>query len=82
MCTPTWDLVRLADAGRARLGARLADGRTVDLQAAHVARLGRESPHLRDATSFRLAGCYAADMAESLVRWATETPSSGVVRAA
>lgn len=69
MCSPDWEPVRLVDAaGRSRLGARLADGRIVDLQAAHVRMHGAPSPHLRDMLSFRLSAAYGADLARELLR--------------
>lgn len=64
MCSPNWELVRLTGQS---VGARLADGSVVDLQAAHVAQRGRPSPHLRDVTSFRLAAAYGADLARELL---------------
>ena len=65
MCAPEWELVRISSQS---LGARLADGRVIDLQAAHVKLMGRPSPHLRDATSFRLAASYGHDLARELIR--------------
>lgn len=68
MCQPDeWELVRLDSS---RLGAKLSDGRIIDLQAAHVAFKGTMSPHLRDAISFRLSASYGAGVATELVRWA------------
>lgn len=65
-----WELVRLA--GSKGVGAKLPDGRVVDLQAAHVELKGSMSPHLRDALSFRLSASYGASVATELVRWARE----------
>lgn len=78
MCTPEWDIIRLVDAERTRLGARLPDGRLLDLQAAHLALRGSTSPHLRDAVSLRLSGSYGNDLVTELVRAA---PPAAVVKA-
>lgn len=64
MCAPEWELVRLTSQS---IGARLHDGRVIDLQAAYVAKCGRPSPHLRDAVSFRLGASYANDLASELL---------------
>lgn len=65
MCRHEWEIVRLSPQS---VGARLADGTVVDLQAAHVAQRGHTSPHLRDAISFRLSAAYGADLVRDLLR--------------
>ena len=64
MCTPEWEIVRLTNQS---VGAKLADGTVVDLQAAHVAMKGTPSPHLKDAVSFRLAASYGVDLVRELI---------------
>lgn len=68
MCSPEWEIIRIATESAPRLGARLPDGRVVDLQAAHVALRGSTSPHLRDATSYRLSAAYGNDLVRELLR--------------
>lgn len=67
MCSPSWELLRLVRAETALLCARLPDGRLLDLQAAHVAMRGAQSPHLRDPTSLRLSAAYGNDLVTELV---------------
>lgn len=64
MCSSEWELVSLSAQG---VGARLPDGRIVDLQASHVRLHGKPSPHLRDPASFRLSAAYGADLARELI---------------
>lgn len=78
MCSPSWELLRLVRDSQPRLCARLPDGRLLDLQAAHVAMRGSQSPHLRDGMSFRLAAAYGHDLVEELVRAA---PGEAIVAA-
>ena len=68
MCSPEWEIVRLVSANTPRLGAKLPDGRVVDLQAAHVALRGSTSPHFRDPTSYRLSAAYGNDLVRELLR--------------
>lgn len=65
MCAPEWEIIRLTSQS---IGARLSDGRVIDLQQAHVALRGKPSPHLRDATAFRLSAAYGHDLARELIR--------------
>jgi hypothetical protein len=64
MCTPEWEIVRLTNQS---VGAKLADGTIVDLQAAHVKAHGSPSPHFRDSVSFRLAASYGVDLVRELI---------------
>lgn len=58
-----------------RLGAFLADGHLVDLQAAHMSMRGRPAPLFRDRTSFRLANGDALALAQDVLAWvATQRP--------
>lgn len=52
-----------------RLGAFLADGSVVDLQAAHMSMRGRPAPVFRDRTSFRLANAEALALARDVAAW-------------
>lgn len=72
-----WQIVRFTPEGAAqpRLGALLADGAVIDLQAAHLALKGTTSPHLRDLPDFRLAASFGQDLAAELVRFATANPT-------
>lgn len=64
-----------------RLGAHLADGSIVDLQAAHMSMLGRPSPLFRDRTAFRLKNAEALRVAEDVLAWvATERPPGTALR--
>lgn len=66
-------------ASRERLGAYLADGRLVDLQAAHMAMRGVPSPYFRDRTSYTFGAGPAAAAAQSVLTWVTTQEPPGVV---
>lgn len=68
--------------GVERLGAFLADGCLVDLQAAHMSMRGTPSPLLRDRTAFRLANDGARGLAREIVAWVeTQRPPGTALKA-
>jgi len=71
------DVVSLPRPGQAAvLALRLPDGRLLDLQRAHMALRGAPSPHLRDATSLRLAASYGRELVQEL---AAAAPAEALV---
>ncbi|HUR67694.1 MAG TPA: hypothetical protein VM370_00480 [Candidatus Thermoplasmatota archaeon] len=64
MCQHEWEIVKITPQS---VGARLPDGTVVDLQAAHLQKHGRTSPHLRDAVAFRLSAAYGVDLVRELL---------------
>lgn len=62
-------VLRADPKGVERLGAFLADGSVVDLQAAHMSMRGRPAPVFRDRTSLRLANAEAMALAHEVTGW-------------
>ena len=62
---------------RERLGAKLQDGRIVDLQAAYFSMTGAPSPFLATPETFRLGGPRGGEVAEEVVRWTESERAPG-----